>query len=265
MAASKREDRSRASACRRGSRPRTAPADAWSISSSTRARSTTAAARSMPWRRGCARSTGGARILGVGHRVVHGGAQFAGPTRITPRVMEQLRALIPLAPLHQPHNLAAIDAVSSGSRTSRKWRVSTPAFIAASRPWPSWCRCQRRSVTPASSGTGFTGCRTTTSRRCCPRSPEIANGRVIVAHLGSGASACAIKDAQERGHHARIHGPRRHPDGHATGRARSRRGPLSLSEPGLHPEGRRDAPLQAIGTARDLRHQQRHARAAREQ
>src|SRR5688572_23472018 len=54
---------------------------------------------------------GGARVLGVGHRVVHGGAQYAGPTLVTPQVLDDLRKLVPLAPLHQPHNLAAIDAV----------------------------------------------------------------------------------------------------------------------------------------------------------
>ena len=53
-----------------------------------------------------------ARVLGVGHRVVHGGPRFAAPTIVTPEVLDELRTLIPLAPLHQPHNLAAIDAVS---------------------------------------------------------------------------------------------------------------------------------------------------------
>ena len=53
-----------------------------------------------------------ARVLGVGHRVVHGGAKYARPTIVTPEVLTDLRALVPLAPLHQPYNLAAIDAVS---------------------------------------------------------------------------------------------------------------------------------------------------------
>src|SRR5262245_50700593 len=54
---------------------------------------------------------GGARVLGVGHRVVHGGAQHARPTVVTQQVLAELRQLIPLAPLHQPYNLAAIEAV----------------------------------------------------------------------------------------------------------------------------------------------------------
>src|SRR5262249_39223579 len=52
------------------------------------------------------------RVLGVGHRVVHGGAKYTGPCVVTPAVLEDLRALIPLAPLHQPYNLAAIEALS---------------------------------------------------------------------------------------------------------------------------------------------------------
>src|SRR5262252_10538821 len=48
---------------------------------------------------------GGARVVGVGHRVVHGGARYTGPTIITPKVLDDLRELIPLAPLHQPYNL----------------------------------------------------------------------------------------------------------------------------------------------------------------
>jgi acetate kinase len=50
----------------------------------------------------------GARLLGIGHRVVHGGARFASPTVVTRKILDELRELIPLAPLHQPFNLAAI-------------------------------------------------------------------------------------------------------------------------------------------------------------
>jgi acetate kinase len=53
---------------------------------------------------------GGSRVLGVGHRVVHGGSQFVEPTRLNPQVVDQLHELIALAPLHQPYNLAVIEA-----------------------------------------------------------------------------------------------------------------------------------------------------------
>src|SRR5262245_39417256 len=54
----------------------------------------------------------GSRVLAVGHRVVHGGPNHARPSLVTPQLLEDLRGLIPLAPLHQPHNLAAIEAVA---------------------------------------------------------------------------------------------------------------------------------------------------------
>ncbi len=55
----------------------------------------------------------GKRVVAVGHRVVHGGDRFTTPVRVTPEVLTALDALVPLAPLHQPHNLAEIRAVTS--------------------------------------------------------------------------------------------------------------------------------------------------------
>ena len=55
---------------------------------------------------------GGSRVLGVGHRVVHGGSRFKGPTILNPQVLAELYELVALAPLHQPYNLAAIEAAS---------------------------------------------------------------------------------------------------------------------------------------------------------
>src|SRR5258706_15421753 len=54
---------------------------------------------------------GGARVLGVGHRVVHGGVRYAEPVVVTREVLAELYELVPLAPLHQPHNLAAIHPI----------------------------------------------------------------------------------------------------------------------------------------------------------
>src|SRR6476620_10170988 len=54
---------------------------------------------------------GSARVLAVGHRVVHGGSRYSHPTIVTAEVLADLYSLVPLAPLHQPHNLAAIQAV----------------------------------------------------------------------------------------------------------------------------------------------------------
>jgi acetate kinase len=142
------------------------------------------------------RSTyGGARVLGVGHRVVHGGPRFAAPTIITAEVLEELRALVPLAPLHQPHNLAAIDAVEARlpgvpqvACFDTSFHRGQPA-VAELVPLPQEIRAagvQRY---------GFHGLSYDYIASVLPReAPEIAEGRVIVAHLGSGASLCAMKN-----------------------------------------------------------------------
>ena len=138
---------------------------------------------------------GGARILGVGHRVVHGGPRFDGPTRVTPDVLEALRSLIPLAPLHQPYNLAAIDAVSKRLPDVPQVACFDTSFhrgqpaVAEVVPLPLDIRAggvQRY---------GFHGLSYEYIASVLPSvAPEIAGGRVIVAHLGSGASLCAMKN-----------------------------------------------------------------------
>jgi acetate kinase len=138
---------------------------------------------------------GGARVLGVGHRVVHGGALHAGPIVVTPQVLEGLRALVPLAPLHQPHNLAAIEAVSDRlpgvpqvACFDTSFHRGQPA-VAELVPLPrALCRSGLQRY-------GFHGLSYEYVASVLPEAaPEIAHGRVIVAHLGSGASVCALRD-----------------------------------------------------------------------
>jgi acetate kinase len=139
----------------------------------------------------------GAQVLGVGHRVVHGGAQYAAPTVVTPQVLEQLRTLIPLAPLHQPYNLAAIDAVSERLPDVPQVACFDTSFhrghkaVADLVPLPLAIRqggVQRY---------GFHGLSYEYVASVLPHvAPEIAAGRVIVAHLGSGASLCALKNGR---------------------------------------------------------------------
>jgi acetate kinase len=140
---------------------------------------------------------GGARVLGVGHRVVHGGATYSGPTIVTPEVLADLRALIPLAPLHQPHNLAAIDAASERLPGVPQVACFDTSFhrgqpeVAEVVPLPrDLCRggVQRY---------GFHGLSYEYIASVLPQvAPEIARGRVIVAHLGSGASMCAMSNGR---------------------------------------------------------------------
>ena len=137
---------------------------------------------------------GGAPVLGVGHRVVHGGPHYASPTMVTPQVMTELRRLIPLAPLHQPYNLAAIEAASERlpgvpqvACFDTSFHRSQPA-VADVVPLP-------RELTRAGvQRYGFHGLSYEYIASVLPQvAPEVAGGRVIVAHLGSGASLCAMK------------------------------------------------------------------------
>jgi acetate kinase len=137
---------------------------------------------------------GGSRVLAVGHRVVHGGAKYTGPVVVTPQVLDDLRALVPLAPLHQPHNVAAIEAaaerlpgVPQVACFDTSFHRGQPA-VAELVPLPLAVR--ERGVQRY----GFHGLSYEYIASVLPEvAPEIANGRVIVAHLGSGASMCAMK------------------------------------------------------------------------
>ncbi len=138
-----------------------------------------------------------ARLLGVGHRVVHGGARYDGPVVVTPRILEDLRTLTPLAPLHQPYNLSAIDAVSERLPGVPQVACFDTSFhrghkaVAELVPLPAEIRhagVQRY---------GFHGLSYEYIASALPQAaPEIASGRVIVAHLGSGASLCAMKNGK---------------------------------------------------------------------
>jgi acetate kinase len=140
---------------------------------------------------------GRADVRGVGHRIVHGGARYTGPTIVTPEILEDLRGLIPLAPLHQPYNLAAIEAVweripgvPQVACFDTSFHRGQPA-VAELVPLPAEIR---------SAGVqryGFHGLSYEYIASVLPSvAPEIAGGRVIVAHLGSGASMCALKNGK---------------------------------------------------------------------
>jgi len=133
-------------------------------------------------------------LLAVGHRVVHGGAEFSQPLKIDGTVFDALERLIPLAPLHQPHNLAAIRAVREARPELPQVACFDTAFHRThSRladlfaiPWEYYEAGVRRY--------GFHGLSYEYVAATLHRfAPDIANGRVIVAHLGSGASLCALR------------------------------------------------------------------------
>jgi acetate kinase len=139
----------------------------------------------------------GTRVLGVGHRVVHGGAHYAAPTVVTPRVIEDLRALVPLAPLHQPYNLAAIDAVSDRLPDVPQVACFDTSFHRGHQPVVDIVPLPRKLCAAGVQRYGFHGLSYEYVASRLPHvAPEIAEGRVIVAHLGSGASLCALKNGR---------------------------------------------------------------------
>jgi len=138
---------------------------------------------------------GAARVVGVGHRVVHGGARFTGPTLITPEVIQELHALEPLAPLHQPYNVAAIETVAERMPGVPQVACFDTSFhrgqpaVAELVPLPGDIRAK------GVQRYGFHGLSYEYIASVLPQTaPSIANGRVIVAHLGSGASLCALEN-----------------------------------------------------------------------
>ena len=130
----------------------------------------------------------------VGHRVVHGGSRFDQPVLIDDDVLAELEDLVPLAPLHQPLNLAPIKAMRQSRPQTPQVACFDSAFhrghdeITQRFALPDWLWQDgvRRY--------GFHGLSYEyIARALRDLAPEIADGRVVVAHLGSGASLCALK------------------------------------------------------------------------
>jgi acetate kinase len=139
----------------------------------------------------------GAPPLVVGHRVVHGGPDFAAPVLIDDEVLARLERLVPLAPLHQPNNLAPIRSI----RTRRPELPQVACFDTAfHRGHPEVA--DRFAIPEALHAEGvrrygFHGLSYEYIASRLPEvAPEIAKGRVVVAHLGSGVSACAMVDGR---------------------------------------------------------------------
>lgn len=138
---------------------------------------------------------GGKLPIAVGHRVVHGGIEFSAPTVITPHVISVLEKFVPLAPLHQPNNLAPIKTIVQRLPHMPQVACFDTAFHRghselADRyaiPEPLYREGVRRY--------GFHGLSYEyVARRLMGVAPHIAEGKIIIAHLGSGASMCAIKN-----------------------------------------------------------------------
>jgi acetate kinase len=138
---------------------------------------------------------GGARMIGIGHRVVHGGVKYDRPAIVTPGVLADLRALVPLAPLHQPHNLAAIEAIAERMPDVPQVACFDTSFHRGHSDVADLVPLPREIRQSGVQRYGFHGLSYEYIASVLPQvAPEIAAGRVIAAHLGSGASLCALRN-----------------------------------------------------------------------
>ena len=138
-----------------------------------------------------------ANLIGVGHRVVHGGVRYSGPAIVTPGVLADLRALVPLAPLHQPYNLAAIEAVGGRLPDVRQVACFDTSFHRGQPDVATLVALPENIRRGGVQRYGFHGLSYEYIASVLPKvAPELASGRTIVAHLGSGASMCAMKEGK---------------------------------------------------------------------
>jgi len=133
-------------------------------------------------------------IDAVVHRVVHGGVAFDGPVIITPAVKEQINSFTPLAPLHQPANLLGIAAMEELFPAAQQMACFDTSFHRG-HPWIASTYALPHELFEAGVRRyGFHGLSVEhVARKLSQEFPALAKGRVIVAHLGSGASMCALK------------------------------------------------------------------------
>lgn len=140
-----------------------------------------------------AKQSGAGRIAAVGHRIVHGGADFVAPVRIDDGVLEALAKLEPLAPLHQPHNLAGVRAAMAAFDGVPQVACFDTAFHAAQPEVNRRFALPRELHDAGVRRYGFHGLSyESIVAQFAGIAPELAQRRVIVAHLGNGASMCAI-------------------------------------------------------------------------
>jgi acetate kinase len=134
------------------------------------------------------------QLVAVGHRVVHGGTAFHQPLRITHEVLGQLRGLIPLAPLHQPHNLAPVQVLLDRQPSLPQVACFDTAFHRTQPMRAEIFALPRSYYDEGIRRYGFHGLSYEhVARALEPLDPCAHAGRTIVAHLGNGVSLCALQ------------------------------------------------------------------------
>jgi acetate kinase len=136
---------------------------------------------------------GGVRLAAVGHRVAHGGLEFLGPVRLDAAILARLEAYNPLAPLHQPFNLAPIRRLLEVSPELPQVACFDTSFHATQPVVAKLFGLPKKYYDEGIRRYGFHGISYEYIARVLPQvAPEVARSRVVVAHLGSGASMCAM-------------------------------------------------------------------------
>jgi len=140
---------------------------------------------------------GEARLVAAGHRVVHGGRRLVAPAQVTAAVLAELDSLVPLAPLHQPHSLSAIRAVATLRPELVQVACFDTAFHRTNAAVVRRIALPRELTDQGIERYGFHGLSYEyIASRLPETAPGLAGGKVVVAHLGNGASLCALAAGQ---------------------------------------------------------------------
>jgi acetate kinase len=139
----------------------------------------------------------GRKLLAVGHRIVHGGPDFVDPVRLTPERIAALKALTPWAPLHQPLCLAPVEKLATARPELPQFACFDTAFHHDLRPPVSRYAIPLGYEKKGIRRYGFHGLSYEhIARRLGEISPHLSARKTVVAHLGSGASLCAMQNGK---------------------------------------------------------------------
>ncbi|MDA9545223.1 MULTISPECIES: acetate/propionate family kinase [unclassified Bradyrhizobium] len=140
---------------------------------------------------------GGRSLRAVGHRIVHGGADYSGPVVLMDDIIAKLEALTPLAPLHQPRCLAPVRTLAAIRPELTQIACFDTAFHHGLAPPASRFAIPRRFEARGVRRYGFHGLSFEyVAGRLAEIAPELVAKRTVIAHLGNGASLCALRDSR---------------------------------------------------------------------
>lgn len=136
-------------------------------------------------------------LVAAGHRVVHGGKAISRPQQVDAQLIDTLDGLTPLAPLHQPHNVSAIRLLADIYPELKQVACFDTAFH-ATQPWLSRAFALPRQISDEGvCKYGFHGLSYEyVTKQLLAKHPRLAQGKVVICHLGNGSSLCAVKDGQ---------------------------------------------------------------------